>query len=139
MAEFDINMDEVKFKPPLPVGAYTFIVSKANIQQANKPNAKTGNKEWYIAAELKPQEEPTYTVFHIWSLSTAALEVENAVVSLKAMYAFMGTPVGQRVNTDDLLNWKFVAQTKLEEGKDSSGNATGRLNPKLEKIISVAQ
>lgn len=131
MAEFDINLGEVEYKPPLAAGDYTFAVIKASPEQAKEPNKRTGVQEWYVKCELKPLEAPDYTVFHNWSLSTAALQVEDPVVSLKKLFEVMGAPVGSRLNTDDLLTFRFVGHTKLD-------SFNGRLNPKLEKIISKA-
>ena len=129
MAEFDINLGEVQYKPPLPVGQYTFAIIKAAPEQAKEPNKRSGEREWYIKCELKPLEAQDYVVFHNWSLSMAALQVEDAAVSLKKLYDLMGYPVGSKINTDDLLQFRFVGQTKLE-------TFNGRLNPKLEKVLS---
>lgn len=127
MAEFDIDLNEVQFKPPLPVGDYTFAVIKATPEQAKEPNKTSGVREWYIKAELKPLEVEGYVVFHMWSLSNAALQVENPVVSLKKLYEVMGVEVGPKINTDDLLSFRFVGHTKIE-------TYNGRINPKLESI-----
>ena len=132
MAEFDINLGEVQYKPPLPVGQYTFAIIKAAPEQAKEPNKRSGEREWYIKCELKPLEAQDYVVFHNWSLSMAALQVEDAAVSLKKLYDLMGYPVGSKINTDDLLQFRFVGQTKLE-------TFNGRLNPKLEKVLSKVE
>lgn len=131
MAEFDINLGEVQYKPPLTPGQYTFAVIKAEPEQAKNPNQKTGQREWYIKCELQPLEAQGYLVYHNWSLSNAALQVEDSVVSLKKLYEDMGWPVGSKINTDDILQFRFVGLTKLEP-------FNGRLNPKLEKILSKA-
>jgi hypothetical protein len=130
MAEFDINLGEVKFKPPLTPGDYTFAILKASVEQAKEPNKRSGEREWMIKAELKPLEVEGYVVFHIWSLSQAALEVENPAISLKKLYQLANWPVGDKINSDDLLSFKIVGHTKLE-------SFNGRLNPKLETILSV--
>lgn len=131
MAEFDIDLNEVQYKPPLQPGDYTFAVIKASPEQAKEPNKRTGEREWYIKTELKPLEVEGYIVFHNWSLSQAALQVENPVVSLKKLYEVMGVPIGPKINTDDLLSFRFVGRTKLE-------SFNGRLSPKLEGVVSVA-
>lgn len=132
MAEFDINLQEVNYKPPLANATYTFAVIKAAPEQAKEPNKRSGEREWYIKCELKPLEAPDYTVFHNWSLSMAALQVEDAHVSLKKLYEIMGCPVGQKINTDDLLSFRFTGITKLE-------SYNGRLNPKLEKVVGKVE
>jgi hypothetical protein len=131
MADFDINLGEVQYKPPLAASNYTFTVSKAEVEQAKEPNKRTGQREWYIKCELKPLEAPDYIVYHNWSLSMAALQVQDAVVSLKALYEVMGAVAGSRINTNDLLLFKFVGATRLDSFQ-------GRLNPKLDKIIQKA-
>lgn len=128
MAEFDINLGEVQYKPPLEPGQYTFAVVKAEPEQAKNPNPKTGQREWYIKTELRPLEKPDYTVFHNWSLSNAALQIEDPVASLKKLYEVMEWPVGPKIDTNDLLQFRFTGMTKLEA-------FNGRLNPKLEKIL----
>lgn len=132
MAEFGINLNEVEYKPPLPVAEYTFAIISASPEQAKEPNKKSGEREWYIKCELKPLEVEGYVVFHMWSLSNAALQVENPVVSLKKMYEVMGAEVGSKINTDDLLAFRFVARTKHE-------TYNGRINPKLDAILSKAE
>ena len=128
MAEFDINLGEVQYKPPLEPGQYTFAVVKAAPEQAKNPNQKTGQREWYIKCELRPLEAPDYVVYHNWSLSPAALQIEDPAVSLKKLYETMDWPVGSKINTDDLLQFRFIGLTKLEP-------FNGRLNPKLEKVL----
>jgi len=132
MAEFDIDLNEVKYKPPLPNAGYTFVIVKAELQQAKEPNKRTGQREWFVHCELRPLEEPSYVVFHNWSLVAAALEVEDPVVSAKRLYEMMGAHAGSRINTEDFLSFRFVGHTKLE-------SYNGRLNPKLEKIIKPAE
>jgi hypothetical protein len=132
MAEFDINLGEVQYKPPLEPGQYTFAVVKAEPMQATNPNKTSGQREWYIKCELRPLEQAEYAVFHNWSLSNAALQVEDPVVSLKKLYEVMGWPVGSKINTDDLLQFRFSGMTKLEP-------FNGRLNPKLEKILGKVE
>lgn len=131
MPEFDIDLEAVKFKPPLSPNDYTFAVIKTSIEQAEKPNKRTGNREFMIKAELKPLEADGYIVFHIWSLTQAALEVENAVVSVKKLYELANWPIGAKINSDDLLGFKIIAHTKLE-------SYNGMLSPKLDKIIAVS-
>lgn len=130
MAEFNVDLSEVKYKPPLPVGDYTFAVIKASVEQAKEPNKRTGEREWMIKAELKPLEMEGYVVFHIWSLSQAALEVENPAISLKKLYEVANWPIGQKINSDDLLQFRISGHTKLE-------SFNGRLNPKLEVVLGV--
>lgn len=130
MAEFDINMNEVNYKPPLDPGQYTFVIVKAEPAQAKNVNARSGVREWYIGCELKPLEKPDYTVFHNWSLSNQAIATEDAVISLKKLYEVMNFPAGTKVNTNDLLQFKFAATTKLEE-------YNGRLSPRLDKILEA--
>lgn len=130
MPEFDINLSEVTYKPPLQPGDYTFLVLKTSIEQAKEPNKRTGEREWYIKAELKPVEVNGYVVFHNWSLSAAALQVEDPTVSIKKLYEVANWPIGAKINSDDLLSFRIVAKTKLD-------SFNGRLNPKLEKVLSA--
>ena len=130
MPDFDINLQEVQYKPPLPPGTYTFQCIKTSIEQAKEPNKTSGQREWYIKAELKPVEAEGYVVFHMWSLSNAALSVEDPTISLKKLYEEAKWPVGPKINSDDLLSFTLVANTKLD-------TYNGRLNPKIEKVLSV--
>ena len=131
MPEFDVDLNEVKYKPPLTPADYTFIVIATSVEQAKEPNKRSGQREWMVRAELKPLEVEGYKVFHIWSLSTAALEVEDPVISLKKLYELAKWPIGSKINSDDLLQFKISGHTRLE-------SFNGRLNPKLDKILAVA-
>lgn len=133
MAEMEINLAEVKYKPPLPPNDYTLAVTKAELRQAQNPNARTGQREWMVAVEMKPMEAEftSYTIFHNWILTPAALEVESAVISAKKLYEVMGVPIGNKIDTNDFLMMRFVGHTKLE-------SYNGRLNPKLEAVIKPA-
>jgi len=130
MPEFDVNLEEVKYKPPLEAGDYTFQVVKATIEQAKEPNKRSGQREWYIAAELKPIEQPDYVVFHNWSLSQAALSIEDPTISLKKLYEIAHWPIGAKINSDDLLSFRIIGHTKLD-------SFNGRLSPKLERVLSA--
>jgi len=132
--EFDLDMEEVTYKPPLPNNQYTLRVIKCDLQQANNPNKRTGQKEWYFACELRPldQEFTDYTVFHNWSMTQAAMEVEDPAFSLKKMYEVMGEEPG-RPNTDVVSAWTFIAETTLKE------NQNKRQVPNITKIIGPAQ
>jgi hypothetical protein len=131
MATFDINLGEITYKPPLQPGQYTFSIVSAVPTQAREPNASTGQREWYIKCQLRPLEAPEYTVYHNWSLARKALEVDNAAISLKKLYETMNWPIGDKINTDDLLSFRFVGSTGLEE-------VNGRLTPRLEKVLGPA-
>lgn len=115
MAEFDINLNEVQFKPPLRPSDYTFAVISASLEQAREPNKRSGVREWMVRCELKPLEADGYTVLHNWSLSQAALEVEDPSISIKKLYEVMGAAIGSKINTDDFLGFRFTGTTKLEE------------------------
>ena len=131
MAEVEVNLAEVKYKPPLPNGDYTFVLVKPpTIEQAKEVNKRTGQREWYVHCELRPLESEwnSYTVFHNWSLSPGALEMEDAAISIKKLYEVMGVEPGVKLNTDDMLSFRFAGHTKLE-------SYNGRLNPRLEKVL----
>lgn len=131
MAEFDIDLGEVKYKPPLRPSDYTFAVIKASLEQAKEPNKRSGVREWMIRCELKPLEADGYVVFHNWSLSQAALEVEDPAISVKKLYEVMGAPIGAKINTDDFLTFRFTGTTKLEE-------YNGKQNARLERVLGPA-
>lgn len=130
MAEFDIDLAGVQYKPPLPPNDYTFQIVKAELRQAANPNKQTNQREWMVACELKPIEPDfnSYAVFHNWSLAPGALAVEDPIVSVKKLYEVMGIPAGSKINTEDFLTMAFVGHTKLE-------SYNGRLNPKIEKFV----
>lgn len=133
MPELEINLGEVKYKPPLPEADYTFSIVKTSVEQAKEANKRTGNREFYVKCELRPLESEwqSYTVFHNWSLSPGALEIEDAAVSLKKLYEVMGVVVGPKLNTSDMESFRFIGHTKLE-------SYNGRLQPKLDKFIKPA-
>src|SRR5258706_14623269 len=130
MPEIDVNLEEVQYKPPLESADYTFQVIKTSIEQAKEPNKRSGQREWYIAAELRPLEKPEYTVFHNWSLSQAALSIEDPTISLKKLYEIAKWPIGTKINSDDLLSFRIAGHTKLE-------SFNGRLTPRLERVTSA--
>lgn len=134
MPEIDVDLNEVKYKPPLPNNDYTFSLAKPpTVEQSKSENKRTGQREFYVHCELRPLESEwsSYTVFHNWSLSPGALEMDDAAISLKKLYEVMGVVVGPKLNTDEMLNFRFVGHTKLE-------SYNGRLNPRLEKVIKPA-
>ena len=134
MVQFNINLNEVSFKPPLPDGEYTFAIIKAELQQARNANKRSGQREWYVHCELKPMEPEwnTYVVFHNWNLSRAAIEVEDPAISIKKLYEIMGEVPESSIDLNTFLSFRFIGNTGLEE-------YNGRPNPKLRIVIKKVE
>lgn len=130
----DINLNEVKEKPPLAQpGPYTFAFKSASLEQAKEPNKRTGQREWMVRAELVPMEAPTYIVFHNWSLSPGALESTKPTFSVKKFFETVGFRWSEdgRFDTNDMLTIRFVGTVRHEEWQ-------GATQVRLDQVIKGA-
>lgn len=117
MPEIDINLNEVVEKPPLHAlgpGPYVFLITKTSLEQSQTVNKRTGNKEWMIRCALTPQEQPTYSLNHSFSLSPGALESSSAAFSVKKFFTMVGFQWGSdgKFNSDAMIGLKFIGTVK---------------------------
>lgn len=131
MPEVDINLDEVKEKPALHLlgmGPYTFSIVKSELTQSKEPNKRTGVKEWNVALETVPAEQPDYKIRHWFSLAPGALESADPLFSIKKFFSTVGFQWRSdgKFNSDDLMLIRFIGTV-----------APGKKNPNFTELATV--
>ncbi len=116
--DVDINLNEVVEKPPLHQmgpGPYTFLIQKTSLEQSKNPNARTGNREWNVVCTLVPEEHPTYSARHSFSLSPGALESSSAAFSIKKFFTLVGFQWGAdgKFNSEAMIGIRFKSTVKM--------------------------
>ena len=128
--EFDIDLNAVEFKPPLPDNQYELAVVKCELKLGANANQRTGKREWYFGCELRPldPEFAEYTLYHNWSTTLAAIQIDDPAASIKSMYILMGE-TDPKPSVGVISTFRFIASTKLQPNK------TGRMQPNIDRIL----
>ena len=132
MAHFAINMDEIKEAPLLEDGDYNIIFQKVPEVRPNKNPDAQGNPGWHIYAELCPEGQPQYKIFHRWAMSPGAIAMPMATASIRRFYKTVGlTYDASGIETADMYGVKFKAKVKR-------GSWNGRPQYTLEEVYGPA-
>ena len=137
----NVNLDEVREKPPLPLGQpLTFgFKQPPTLEQSQQPNKKTQQREWNVKCQLVPLDPQwlgsgfDYTVYHNWSLAPGALSSPEASFSIKKFFAIVGFKWNSdgSFSTEEMSMLRFVGTLK-------AGKAPNEAFPQLDKVLGPA-